>query len=217
MTLEELYSQVKDTKKTKYPKIDDLISGKYKVIAEGKHDTGIVKVYETGYILYIEDNKYTIFHITDVYGVGFSYTTQLYQDASIPYRKFNAEFFNDKDWLFRVVMAGNDRIVHNNNVNYERNIAFRYSGIAEDISELCYIPDYLQDNDDDADTVSDKIEQVKSMVSPNLWSVFVSIKVDGELERNVAAELHITQQAVSKRYRKACEQIPQAGKRVNPD
>ena len=147
MTLQELFTQVKGKKQKTKPNIHSLNNGRHKIIAEGSHDNGIVKVYDNGYIFYSEDNHFTVFHISDVYGKREEYSSD--DENSVPKgtRVIEGEFFNDKDWLFRVVMEGNTRIQHNHNIKQNRYIEFRYSGIAEDLEELSYIPEYLTDDD----------------------------------------------------------------------
>ena len=214
MTLNELYAQVKDKKKGTFPKLEDLINSKYRLIAEGKHNTGIVKVYDTGYILYFEDDRYTVFHISDVYGRGEQYATE--HEYAVPYdsRRIKAEFFNNQDWLLRIVMEGNDRITHNHENNERRYVAFRYSDIGEDIKQMGYIPEYL--TDDEEPSAEELIDKVREKVDPDLWAVYVSIKIYGKKENALAAELKISQQAVSKRYRKACKTIPEVRDQVDP-
>lgn len=210
MTLQELFTQVKGKKQKSKPKLKTLFNGKHKIIAEGQHDNGIVKVYDNGYIFYSEDNHFTIFHICDVYGKREEYSTG--DEMAVPKdtRVIEGDFFYDKDWLFRVVMEGNSRIQHNHNIQQNRIIEFRYSGVAEDLQELCFIPEYL--TDDDSFRVS--LDEIKEHVSPDLWVVYVSIKAYGITEAAIAHDLNITQQAVSKRYRKACRTIPEVGKEI---
>lgn len=210
MTLQELFTQVKGKKRKHKPKIDELLNGDYLIIAEGMHDSGTVKVYENGYVLYTEYNHFTIFHVSDVYGKGMEYTTA--DEYAVPKksRVIEADYFKDQDWLFRVVMEGNNRIQHNHNVKQNRYVAFRYSGIAEDIDELGYLPEYLVEDD----FFQEKINEIKDLISPDLWIVYVSIKAYGITEESLARRLKITQQAVSKRYHKACKVIPEAKEKI---
>ena len=210
MTLQELFTQVKGKKQKSKPKIKTLNNGKHKIIAEGRHDNGIVKVYDNGYIFYSEDDHFTVFHISDVYGKREEYSSDDKMAIPRETRVIEGDFFNEQDWLFRVVMEGNARIQHNHNIQQNRFVEFRYSGIAEDLEELCYIPEYL--TDDDSFRVN--LDDIKEHVSPDLWVVYVSIKAFGITEAAIARDLNITQQAVSKRYRKACRTIPEVGKEI---
>ena len=217
MTLNELYSLVTAPKQKTAPRLRDLMQSESPIIAYGKHDDGEVTVYENGYVVYTESNRMTIFHLKEVYSRGIEYDT-CKGDNIVPkrLRAFGASYFHDKDWLFSVVMYGNWRIANNYEKFLRKKIQFHFSSVSEELEYIFPIDDEpLFDEESDKENeeeiktlIKTRLKKAEDMIVPSQWHVYVSITGYGITETELACQLGISQQAVSKRFKKCEKHIP---------
>ena len=114
MTLEELYTKVKSAKKNRQLSRRQLLEENDNVIAEkeAKMGDGTISVhltvFESGYVLYEEDEKYTIFHLDDIRQKPVEYKTV--DETFIPRnnRKISAHFPNI--WKLNIILLNNPSI-----------------------------------------------------------------------------------------------------------
>lgn len=208
MTLKELSAQVTGTKKKDGMSRSELLNSGSPAIAIGSHNNGSVSVFQNGYILYSECHYFTVFHISEVCGKNAQYNTV---DKDVPYsdaRIIGADYLENLEWILPITMWGNGRIIHNLNVRENDHRDFRYSGVPEDWDDIaCVYEDSPYEEVEDADEAQHAIDEIKIRIVPTQWSVFVGKVVDGLSEEQLATTLNISQQAVSKRYKKAISNI----------
>ena len=215
MTLAELYSKVTGRKVNRQIGRRQLLERKEPVIASMITTLGSdsiivrLRVFRSGYVLYEEDNLFTVFHLNDVYGRGTEYHSLFDELIPLPESKIPGEVFMDTEWYIRLLIEGSDRIIRNREKIRNDHIQFSYSDIAEAIPPLAYTPDFFAD-------ITDEINQrrrqavfdyISSNMNPTLWRVYVLIESEGKKQKEVAKELGITPQAVSKDYKKARKKI----------
>ena len=207
MTLKELRALVQNNKEETAPSYEQLRFGNIPIVACGKHSTGDITVYQNGFVLYTESNHYTIFHIDTVYNKSKQYLTVDEKTVPERLRTIEASVFWDLDWIIRLVMEGNERIIHNNNCAENKLIEFHYSEFSEDMEELCYTPGDLEEKALFEKMCDELVEKVRSKLLPKQWVAYVKIEVHGLSEQELAEELKVSQQAVSRCYARACERI----------
>ena len=215
MTLAELYSKVTGSKGKRQIGRRQLLARGEPVIASMETTLGSdsisvrLRVFRSGYVLYEEDELFTVFHLGEIYGRGTEYHPLweglIPQSAiQIPY-----EVYMSAEWYIRLLIEGSDRIIRNREKIRNDHVEFSYSDIAEAIPPLSYTPDFFADI---TETLHRQRRQavcdyVSSNMHPTLWRVYVLIESEGKKQKEVAKELGITQQAVSKDYKKACKMI----------
>ena len=214
MTLKELAALVTGEKLDHTVRASELLKMNSLVIAKGIHDTGEVTVFQNGYILYTEDNHLTVFHLSDVLGKTVYYKTTHSKIIPEEQRQLEISFFEDLDWLIRIVMYGNGKIVHNCNSILDQKIEFRFAVMPDNHIDMVYIPEYLTDEADNREQQKQLIEAVKVRIVPTQWLVFVNKAGFGMTEAQLGKKLNISQQAVGKRYRKALKNIAKAKEEV---
>ena len=216
MTLKELYSVVNPIKTKNHMILTELLESGAPVVAEGKHDTGTVSVFKNGYILYTEDDRWTIFHISEVMRSGVRYETDKESIVPRKTRVLNASFFYEKDWILGIVMEGNRRMIENGDRVFRKWVEFHYSEYSEEMEQLCFIPQY-EIEDDISDWIHTQIVELQKHITPSQWNVFVNITAFGVTEKELAERMHITQQTVSTCYRRAVNNIHKAKRKISKD
>ena len=214
MTLKELFVAANGAKEEVVPYRRQLLSRREKVLAEEASSMGNgsvrvrIRVFESGYVLYEEDEFYTVFHLQDIRGKAKVYNSAS-EEMVLDSMTIPEEVFMDADWTLKLTMEGNERLWHNRQKCEQDKIEFSYSGVSEDIEALAYVPDFLRSLNDEIDEerMRKVLEIVSSKMNPITWKVYVMTERDGMMQPEIAEELGITQQAVSKIYRKACEII----------
>ena len=208
MTLKELYSQIRGRKSKGQ-------LGKYQLLARherqlAKYVTTMgegtikvsIRVFESGYVLYEEDEKFTVFHLSEIVGKCTEYDTTDGSLVSRKQRTVPAEAFMSSEWYLKILLDGNDRIMHNREKVAADHTEFSYSGISEDMAQLGITEDFLQKiiKEIDHQKMLDVLEVVKNSMKSNKWEVFVKIKGEGKTQAEIAPLFGKTQQAVSRDY-----------------
>ncbi|MBO5621189.1 MAG: hypothetical protein J5959_06120, partial [Butyrivibrio sp.] len=206
MTLKELCAMVKSEKENRNFGKKHLFERNDKVIAEKKSTMGKgtikvnLMVFESGYVLYEEDDKSTIFHLDDICGKQVKYDTVESGFLSEAARTIPDEVYISADWSVRLMLEGNDRLMHNRASWESDHIEFSYSGISEAIKEVAYEPNYLEafEAEIDAFHFEEMVSFLKSKVKPRQWDIFVSNRCDGIRQGDLAKAYGVSQQAISK-------------------
>ena len=215
MTLRELYSQVRGKKSKEKIRKYQLLARHERQIARYATTMGggsikvSIRVFESGYVLYEEDDKNTVFHLSEICDIGSLYETTDNALVSYKQRMIPAEVYMSADWTLRVILEGNDRIMYNAEKLKKDWQEFSYSGISEDMVQLGFTVDFFKEIEEEISyqKMLDVFRIVQDAMKPIQWDVYVMIKRDGKKEREIAEELGKTQQAVSKDYIKAKETI----------
>lgn len=117
-------------------------------------------------------------------------------------RNIQSEVLMSSEWYVRIILEGNDRIMHNREKVAADHTEFSYSGISEDMAQLGITEDFLQKiiKEIDHQKMLDVLEVVKNSMKFNKWEVFVKIKGEGKTQAEIAPLFGKTQQAVSRDY-----------------
>jgi len=218
VTLKELYDQVKGEKLEKTPSDKELINSGSPIIASWKCDETEMTAFENGYILYSEWGHHTVFHVSDIYTHGMEYQT--YRGNAVPryMRYLDANFFHDKDWRYRVIMLGNDRIVDNRGTEESEFLAYHFSSISYELEQVYSIPNDSDDEDEIDEEefrkwIRSQITEIKKYIKPTQWKVYVNITAFDKKETEIAEQMKISQQAVSKTYKRSIKNISEVRKK----
>lgn len=215
MTLEELYSKISGTKKDGILGKNQLRERNEKVIANWNEktldeaDDVQILVFESGYVLYEEGNNTTVFHLDEVVEKQIVYSTVEEDVSNKTTRLIPEDTLLKSEWTVGVLMFGNDRIYENRDKLNSKRIDFSYSAMSDEIGILGFTPDFLESfiTEIDKEKRSQVFEKIRSTLKPNQWQTYVMTIRDGMKQKDIADKLGITQQAVSKSYKKACEKI----------
>ena len=172
-----------------------------------------IQVFGNGYVLYEEDGKCTVFHLSDIRGKGKEYETVKESFGSKKERTVPDEVYMNEDWKLRLLLEGNERIQHNQEKRESDHVQFHYSEYSEDMKELGYEPELLEEllNEIKKEEGRRVIEAVRASMKPAQWKIYRSfdwgyrrpfsvgwwaVDYDGVVYR-------ILEMAVSKEYCKA--------------
>ena len=208
MTLKELYSQVRGRKSKGQLGKYQLLSrherqlAKYVTTMGGGSIKVCIRVFESGYVLYEEDEKFTVFHLSESVNKNMEYDTTDSTLVSRKERNIQSEVLMSSEWYVRIILEGNDRIMHNREKVEADHTEFSYSGISEDMAQLGTSDDYLKEiiKELDHQKMLEIFEIVKKSMKPIKWEIFVKIMGDGKTQVEIAPLFGKTQQAVSRHY-----------------
>ena len=215
MTLRELYSQVRGNKVRGQLGKYQLLSRHERQLAKYVTTMGegsikvMIRVFESGYVLYEEDNKFAVFHLDDVCGSNTIYDTVCREAVARKERVIPDEVYMSADWTLRLILEGNERIMHNREKVESDHVEFSYSGISEEMAQLGYTPDFFRliEEEINRQKMLEVFEKIQEVMKPVQWNVYVLIERDGKKQREIADMLGKTQQAVSKDYKVAKAKI----------
>jgi hypothetical protein len=208
MTLKELYSQVRGRKSKGQLGKYQLLSrherqlAKYVTTMGGGSIKVCIRVFESGYVLYEEDEKFTVFHLSEIVNKNMEYDTTDSTLVSRKERNIQSEALMSSEWYVRIILEGNDRIMHNREKVEADHTEFSYSGISEDMAQLGTSDDYLKEiiKEIDHQKMLEIFEVVKNSMKPIKWEIFVKIMCDGKTQVEIAPLYGKTQQAVSRHF-----------------
>lgn len=208
MTLRELYSQIRGKSTSgqlgKYQLLSrhERLLARYSTTMGGGTIKVSIRVYESGYVLYEEDDKAAVFHMDDICGKATLYDSLNDGLVSRNQRNIPDEVYMSSDWTLRLTLEGNDRIMHNREKVANDHMEFSYSGISEDMVQLGFTPDFfaLIEEEISHQKMLEVFETLKKEMKPVQWDVYIMVKRDGKKQKEIASILGKTQQAVSKDY-----------------
>ena len=176
-----------------------------------------VKVYESGYVLYEEDDRYTVFHLDDLKDKHWNFGSVTDKDGCC--NMVRNEVMMSEEWSYGLILEGNDRIMHNRDKSEADYVEFSYSGIAEDLAQLRVQYNFTKTMEDKAtrEQMEGVFDFLRKAMSETQWEAYVLIESLGKKEREVAEMLGMSQQAVSKNYKKACEIVLRFRARLKKD
>ncbi|MCR5625309.1 MAG: hypothetical protein K6G11_08765 [Lachnospiraceae bacterium] len=215
MTLKELYSQVRGKKgKGQVGKYQLLLRherqlAKYvTTMGEGTIKV-MIRVFESGYVLYEEDEKFSVFHLDDICGKDKEYDAVDRIFTSRNERMIPSEVYMSADWTLRIILEGNERIMHNREKVENDHVEFSYSGISEDMFQLGFTPNFFRKIEEEINKqkMIEVFKAVENAMKPVQWNVYIMIERDGKRQKDIADMLGKSQQAVSKDYKIAKETI----------
>lgn len=114
---------------------------------------------------------------------------------------FEDDFFENKNWYFRVMLEGEDRIAKNEDWCNERK-CISYSAVAEDWSEMAQEDMTLHDL-----ICQEEVEKLLSFSTEKQRMVMKKYYMEQMQEDEIAEELGVTQQAVSDMLRKGIRRV----------
>ena len=211
MTLKELYDLVLDKRVKGAIGKHQLMARHERLLARMEHYMGqgsvkvSIKVYESGYVLYEEDRRFTVFHLNDVCGEPVEYASVDESVASKAQRTIPRELFLGSEWHVRLMLEGNDRIMHNREKVERDHVQFSHSEYAEDSLPFFMMEDFVCGLQEQVirEKRKEVFEKLKRELRPIQWEVYVLIEKYGKTQQEVADYLGISQQAVSKDYKRA--------------
>lgn len=215
MTLKELYSKINGTKEEALLGKKSLCERNEKVIARWNENTEDeanavqIQVFESGYVLYEEGDNATVFHLDEVLKNQMIYDTVDSEISEKKARLIPEQVFMTSEWTLSLLLFGNDRIYENRDKLNSKRIDFSYSDMSDEIGELGYTPDFLEPflTEIENEKMGEVFQKVRSSLKPIQWKIYVMAERDGMKQKDISDELGISQQAVSKHYKKACEKI----------
>jgi RNA polymerase sigma factor (sigma-70 family) len=179
------------------------------LLKHGAMPDGKVTVFMNGFVLYEEGERNTVFHLDEVRGKGIEYETVAPEFGMKVDRQVEEEVMMNLDWYIPLMMEGNDRLTKNQNAKESYHSEFSYSDIAEDISQLGFFVDFLRSEIGaiEMEKTKEIFTVLQEAMKPKQWKVYVLIEGEGMKQREVADLLSVTQQYVSREYKKACEKV----------
>ena len=215
MTLQELYSFVEGTKTAKRKVHTELEAGGEKILVRELFVNGAsvcrLTVYVNGYVLYEEDNRNTVFHISEVIDKDFIYSSSLENTIDVSERRAKNEELLNSDWKVVLLLEGNDRISKNREKSDSYHIVFRFDETNDESREehLSYTPNLsgALEKTIELQKIKEVVDMARSKMSDEVWNIYFNVEVLGMHQDDIAKQIGISQQAVSKKYLKACRLI----------
>ncbi|RKJ51893.1 sigma-70 family RNA polymerase sigma factor [bacterium 1XD42-54] len=153
-----------------------------------------IDVYQNGFVAYRVGRHSTVFplHACCAYVYEFNQKDHFH---------FEDDFFENKNWYFRVMLEGEDRIAKNEDWCNERK-CISYSAVAEDWSEMAQEDMMLHEL-----ICQEEVEKLLSFSTEKQRMVMKKYYMEQMQEDEIAEELGVTQQAVSDMLRKGIRRV----------
>ncbi len=203
MTLKELYLKVSHDKEDGLPSAIELLDTGGEPVVETLYHTEDyteieIRVFKTGYVLYREDERYTVFHLNDIIHKPVKYHSVCNTVSLDELRIVSEDVFLRADWQVRVVLEGNARTIHNRNTEDARKLE-SYDSWGDDNPYLAYYPPFLEDIEREikCDKIRLILEILEREMSSRAWQVFLLRERDQKKQEDIAKELGVSQSSVS--------------------
>lgn len=181
MTLKELQNKIERTTDKVLPTAAKLRSGSFPLAACRAFDDGAqLSVYQNGFALYQSFGKSTVFRV-DTCG-GYTYF------GIKTHTELDEAYFQHAEWWIRLMMEGEDRLTHNQNVLIERHECL-YE-VSPDTA--CSTEDFLEDR-----ILRETLDAVFACMTNRQREIVVMYHIEGKSLKEIAAVYGITHQAVS--------------------
>ena len=153
-----------------------------------------IVVYKNGYVIYRVGKRATVFplHSCDDY---------IYDSGVTDIHKLKSDFFENESWYVRLILEGEDRLIHNQDTRIEAK-SISYSAVSEEW-------DVLAEDDKMLEKLIIK-EQVKEVLSEMTEKQRYAVKryyLDEISQKEIATELSVSSSAVSSIIRKAVQRV----------
>lgn len=157
-----------------------------------------IVVYRNGLVLYRVGSHATVFPLHPC--AGYSYDTGIKgspaQDMTI-----RADFFEQENWYIRLILEGEDRLAINQDVRMGSK-TISYSVVAEDWNVLA-----VEDRELERVIDRETLKELLQMITDNQRYVVTRYYLEDVAQKEIAAELGVSSQAVSDMIRKAMKRI----------
>lgn len=167
-------------------------SGTNVILREYVGANALLSVYEDGYVLYEVGDRSTVFHIEDCMSDVDEYGSVVSEYAS-DIREIT-EIYNNEAWYLKLMLIGDMRLRHNQEVREQKH-SVSYSAVAEDWGALA---DKKGEKDMRRLETEEMIAAAESAVTELQWLIFKLFNVEKLSQQDIAAQLGISQQMVSK-------------------
>lgn len=214
MTLRELFELVGERRyEYRVPGKEQLLSRGEKVIQEYEQTTKDsqpmkITVFESGYVLYYEGKRYSIFHLQELLENDFGYEWDELADTGLIRKNIINELLMDAEWIVGISLYGNSRIFINLiNDKKDRNCSI-YELSENDPVLGVYASPTAEIEEQIRHEKEERIyEYLRKRMNPTQWKVYVLVEQENLYQKEIGKKLGITQQAVSKDYKKACKRV----------
>ena len=178
MTLRELCKQVRGKKTKEKMTKSKLLARHEGIIARRDEKAGngtiqvSVKVYESGYVLYEEDDRNTVFHLDDLRNKNWNYEGVSSDCEMACGNVVRNDVIMSEDWYMGLTLEGNDRIMANRVNNEKLYVGFSYSDLAEDHAALGFEVNFIKKMEDEVDREKrEKVfEELRKKMSSGQWT-----------------------------------------------
>ena len=155
-----------------------------------------VVVYKNGYVSYHAHERYTVFALHNC--TYYYYESQGNEHQTIPHNHFE-----DMEWHIRLVLEGEDRLVRN--IEARESETFSY---AVDVN-----PEYNNEMEDPRINVMDIVlnkeflRRASELLKKHQWEMICRHYIEGMTHREIAAEMGVSHQYVTKGIKKGLHRI----------
>lgn len=155
-----------------------------------------VVVYKNGYVSYHAHERYTVFALHNC--THYYYESQGNENQTIPHNHFE-----DMEWHIRLVLEGEDRLVRN--LEARESETFSY---AADVN-----PEYNNEMEDPRINVMDFVlnkeflRKASELLKKHQWEMICRHYIEGMTHREIAAEMGVSHQYVTKGIKKGLHRI----------
>lgn len=179
MKLKELLDSIESTKGKTLPTAKALRNGSSPLVASKEFEDGYLNVYKNGFALYTSGNHFSVFRAD--YCGGYIYFNSDSQEMIIE------EYFLEEEWWLRLIIEGEDRIVHNKNKSTEQ-YELEYNDEIESLTRSSV---------EDEVYFHETLKLIFSMMTQRQKEVFEMYYIQGLGVQEIANYYGITHQAVS--------------------
>lgn len=173
------------------------VSGTGMMLREHVGSDALLTVYEDGYVLYESGSRSTVFHIGDCMGVVDEYGSVVSEYGTDAAKM--TEVFDNEAWYLKLMLVGDMRLRHNQEVREQKH-SVSYSAVAEDWNVMA---DKKRDGELDRLENEETIRAAADAMTELQWLIFRLFNVDELSQKEIADELGISQQMVSKHLKAA--------------
>ena len=178
-------------------------SGTSVILREHLGQDSLLSVYEDGYVLYETGDRSTVFHIEDCTGEVDEYGSVVSEYGTDAAKM--TEVFDNEAWYLKLMLIGDMRLRHNQEVREQKH-SVSYSAVAEDWNVMA---DKKHDGELSRLENEETIQAAANALTELQWLIFKLFNVDELSQKEIADELGISQQMVSKHLKAARNNLDQ--------
>ena len=167
-----------------------------------------IRVFESGYVLYEEDKRSTVFHIRRAIMNTFDNDKAKIWDLDQEEKSITRELLLDTDWEVGLILYGNSRIM-SNRYKREEDTVFSYHCFSEEHPALSYNGSFFEE--EEREYMQRKMREVftrlMDAMTPKMWTIYVLVERDGKTQADIAREGGVRIQSVNEEYKEACRRV----------
>lgn len=183
-------------------------SGTSVILREHLGQDSMLSVYEDGYALYETGDRSTVFHIEDCKGEIDEYGSVVSEYGTDAAKM--TEVFDNEAWYLKLMLIGDMRLRHNQEVREQKH-SVSYSAVAEDWDVMA---DKKHDGQMHRLENEETIKAAANALTELQWLIFKLFNVEELSQKEIADELGISQQMVSKHLKAARTNLDQLLERM---